>query len=109
MTVEEKLQIAKAKSAARSRNYRERQGKKKQITTAKAKSAANSRKYRERQQNKQKRETACIWDHGADDTGDLSKYSTNTLSPCIHYRLVTFLHQGSFFCRGCFLRYQHGW
>jgi hypothetical protein len=73
MTEEEKIEIAKAKSAARSRNYRERQGEKKKITIAKAKSAANSRKYRDRQQNKQKRETACIWDDGADDTADLSK------------------------------------
>jgi hypothetical protein len=47
MTEEERIEIAKAKSAARSRTYRERQGKKKKITIAKAKSAANSRRYRE--------------------------------------------------------------
>jgi hypothetical protein len=52
LTEEERIEIAKAKSAARSRTYRERQGKKKKITIAKAKSAANSRRYTEGQQTK---------------------------------------------------------
>jgi hypothetical protein len=220
MTKEERAEIAKAQSAARSRNYRERERKKKEIIIAKAKSAATSRRYRERNKqkqhkqasalaelkttdsencwdvhfrqlraylqtngdfnvpscypcnpllarwvneqrndygpkrraeqtsltllrkakldaigfnwfvggteedttgvegvsngvqpeeaHKQKRETACIWDYRADDTAELSKYSTNTLCPCILFRLVTLLHQLSFFCRGCFLCYQHG-
>ncbi len=52
MTKEERAEIAKAQSAARSRNYRERERKKKEIIIVKAKSEATSRTYRE--QNKQK-------------------------------------------------------